>query len=478
MSSRSIRSPQRSPNDEFLRFTSSVGFDQRLWRYDIAGSMAHAHALAKVEVLSEDELKQVTQALRSIADAISKGSVRFDPALEDVHMNIEKLLVDAVGDPGKKLHSGRSRNDQVSLDLRLMVREALKDTSALVVRLQEELVEKARTASGMILPGYTHLQHAQPVLLSHHLLAHFWKLQRDFDRMSDCFKRTDISPLGSGALAGTGFKIDRTVASKLLAMDGVTENSLDSVSDRDFAAETAFALSLLMVHLSSFSEELVLWSSSEFGFVKLPKQLSSGSSMMPQKRNPDLPELVRGKSGRTIGDLVTILTLLKSLPLAYNRDLQEDKEPLFDAIDTAQASLDALTSFLRAASFDRVRMRKSAEVGLMTATDLADFLTTTGLPFRTAHGLVKEIAEKSDGDERRFRQLADKVIREQLKDFRTSDLQLLSIEKAIERRSTEGGTSQEAVSRQMEKAKTKVRQNKKTVSDMTAKTAVIDGLIG
>jgi argininosuccinate lyase len=346
-----------------------------------------------------------------------------------------------------------------------------------MVSLQEELVKKAQKASGMVLPGYTHLQHAQPVLLSHHLLAYFWKVQRDFDRMNDCFKRTNLSPLGSGALAGTGFKIDRTITSKMLGMDGITENSLDSVSDRDFAAEASFALSLLMVHLSSFSEELVLWSSSEFGFIKLPKQLSSGSSMMPQKRNPDIPELVRGKSGRAIGDLVTILTLLKSLPLAYNRDLQEDKEPLFDVIDTAQSSLDALTSFLRAVSFDGVMMRRSAEAGLMTATDLADLLTTRGMPFRTAHGLVKEIAELSEGSGRRFEQLADKVMREQLKNFKISDLRLLSIEKAIERRSTEGGTSPAAVAKQMEKAKAKMSGNRKIASAMKDKVSAVDDLL-
>ena len=360
MKARSVRSKPRSASDEFLSFTGSLHFDKRLWRFDIAGSIAHAHTLVRAGVLTEQEEKLMVSSLRQMAKEFSDGRISPDAQAEDIHMSIEKMLIDRIGQAGGRLHTGRSRNDQVALDMRLMVREATADIVSESVQLLQVLLEKAAKAQAVMMPGYTHMQHAQPVLLSHHLLAHFWRLERDISRLSSCHTRTNISPLGSGALAGTCFNVDRQEAAKLLGMDGVTENSLDAVSDRDFVAETAFAISLLMIHLSSLAEELVLWFSREFGFLKLPKNLSSGSSMMPQKRNPDIPELVRGKSGRAVGDLIAILTLLKSLPLAYNRDLQEDKESLFDAIDTAVASLHALTCFLTEAEFDSVRMRKAA----------------------------------------------------------------------------------------------------------------------
>ena len=306
-------------------------------------------------------------------------------------------------------------------------------------------------------------------------MAYFWKLERDIQRLEDCYKRANVSPLGAGALAGTSYKLDRSIASKMLGMEGITENSLDAVSDRDFVAESAFALSLLMIHLSSLSEELVLWSSQEFGFIKLPKELSSGSSMMPQKRNPDLPELVRGKSGRAVGDLVAILTLLKSLPLAYNRDLQEDKETLFDAFDTVEESLHSLTSFLQAMKVDRVRMRKAAEAGLMTATDLADFLTQHGVPFRTAHGLVEKIAQESDGDERKFMHLADDIIRQNLKDYKTSDLSFLSIEKSVGRRTIEGSQGPDGESRRGTGQEHPLRQREEEASPDGRKVARMSG---
>jgi argininosuccinate lyase len=477
MKSRSPRSQSRSANDEFLKFTSSVEFDRRLWKYDIAGTIAHAHTLANAHILTRKELEATIAALKEIAHKLRSDEIGLDPALEDIHMNIEKLLVDAIGDTGKKIHTGRSRNDQVALDMRLFVRDALLETAAACIGFQSAILAKAEESSGIVMPGYTHLQHAQPVLLSHHLLAYFWKVQRDIERLHGCYSRANISPLGSGALAGTTYKLDRSFAQKMLGMAGTTQNSLDAVSDRDFAAESAFALSLLMLHLSSLSEELVLWSSNEFGFVELPKGLSSGSSIMPQKRNPDLPELVRAKSGRAVGDLVAILTLLKSLPLAYNRDLQEDKESLFDVFDTTVDSLGALTPFLQAIEFDKVRMRKSAEAGLMTATDLADFLTTRGVPFRTAHGLVKEIVEKSGGDETEFLKMADRMVREQLKDFKTSDLNFMSVGKAIERRSIEGGTSSTAVSKQMETAYEVHYHNINALKKMKTQAESIDRLL-
>lgn len=477
MRSRSNRSKSRSANDEFLKFTNSVAVDQRLWKYDIAGSIAHAHTLANANIISQKELELTVETLKSIAEKMRTGETALKPELEDIHMNIEKLLIDETGDIGRMLHTGRSRNDQVALDTRLWTREALLDVAVLCSELQAALVDKAKKSSGIVMPGYTHLQHAQPILLSHHLLAYFWKIQRDLERIGDCYARTNVSPLGAGALAGTTHRLDRSVAAGLLKMGGLTQNSLDAVSDRDFAAEAMFALTLLMIHLSSMSEELILWSSNEFGFVKLPKQMSSGSSIMPQKRNPDLPELVRGASGKSIGDLVAILTLLKSLPLAYNRDLQESKVSLFDAFDTAKASLHALTAFLKAMQFDKARMRVSAEVGLMTATDLADFLTTEGIPFRTAHGIVKEIADKADGDQNEFLRLSDKVIRKQLKDFKTSDLGILSVTKSIERRSIEGGTSPAAVARQMEQALAARKANSKAIQKMKEEIASVDLLL-
>lgn len=478
MGSRSTRRRTQPASDVFIDFTGSVGFDQRLCRYDIAGSIAHARTLERAGVLSTDERKRIVSSLKTIARKVGAKGTTLDPKLEDIHMNIEKLLIDIVGEAtGGKLHTGRSRNDQVALDMRLMVREALAGIASDAIALQRALMKRAGDAKGIILPGYTHLQHAQPVLLTHHLLAHFWRVQRDLQRVIDCYGRTNVSPLGSGALAGTTFAIDRTIAAKLLRMDGVTENSLDSVSDRDFVAEAAFALSLMMVHLSSLCEELILWSSQEFGFITLPPRLSSGSSMMPQKRNPDIPELVRGKCGRTVGGLVAILTLLKSLPLAYNRDLQEDKENVFDVFDTVGSSLRALTSFLEFLDFDGARMRKSAEVGLMTATDLADFLTTRGMSFRTAHGAVKQLAQEANGDDARFREFANILLVKDLKDQRTADPDYLSVERSVERRQAEGGTSSGAVAIQMAQAETALDQNTTRMKDITRQISAVDELL-
>ncbi|UCE45034.1 MAG: argininosuccinate lyase, partial [Methanobacteriota archaeon] len=375
MDPRSKRSSQAPANDEFLAFSSSIAFDRRLWQYDIAGSIAHARTLCEARAIAKADLEQIEGGLRSIAAEVRDNRFEFDGDAEDIHMELERILTERIGDAGAKLHTGRSRNDQVALDMRLYVRECIAETIERTSLLQKTLLRRADEGMDAILPGYTHLQHGQPVLLSHHLLSHFWKLQRDIGRLSDCYNRTNVSPLGSGALAGTAFPIERARAAKMLRMRGVTENSLDSVSDRDFVAEAAFAATLLSIHLSSICEELILWSSQEFRFTRLPKAMSGGSSMMPQKLNPDVPELIRGKSGRVLGGLVAILTLLKSLPLAYNRDLQEDKENLFDVFDPVGASLDALTHCLAVLEFVKVRMRESAEAGLMTATDLADFLT-------------------------------------------------------------------------------------------------------
>lgn len=433
--------------------------------------------MAQAGVVTESELREIVKGLKEVARGLGSSAISLDTKYEDVHMNIEKHLIDIMGYTGAKLHTGRSRNDQVALDMRLVVREEVHAVVTSVFSLEETLLRKAQNESMTIMPGYTHLQHAQPVLLSHHLMAHFWRLQRDISRLIACYERANISPLGSGALAGTWSRFDRSIAANMLGMNGTTENSLDAVSDRDFVAEFVFALSLLMIHLSSLSEELVLWSSREFGFVKLPAHLSGGSSMMPQKRNPDIAELVRGKSGRAIGDLVAILALLKSLPLAYNRDLQEDKENLFDAFDTAETSLHTLTTFLTEAEFDRVRMRKAAEVGLMTATDLADFLTTDGIPFRNAHKIVKELAVKADGDDRVFKELTKDVLMRFSKDFKTSDIAFLDVDRAIDRRGSEGGTSKKAVNSQMSKAEAALVRSRKSAEKMRGQISKADRLL-
>ena len=476
MKSRSHRSPAPSANNPYLDFTSSVHFDHRLWRYDIAGSIAHAHALKGACVINEKELHRMVGGLKEIARDICAGRLQLDPALEDIHMNIEKDLTARIGDAGAKLHTGRSRNDQVVLDVRLAVRDFIHDIVADILGLQNLLLKKAAQAPDAIMPGYTHMQHAQPVLLSHHMLAHFWRLERDAARLLACYRRTNISPLGSGALAGVTYRIDRSVACKMLGMDGITENSLDAVSDRDFVAEFTFCLSLLMIHLSSLSEELVLWSTAEFGFLRIPKSLAGGSSMMPQKANPDIPELVRGKSSRAIGDLMAVLALMKSLPLAYNRDLQEDKENLFDSYDTTEASLLALTTFLAQTEFDKARMRKAAEVGLMTATDLADFLTRHGVPFRKAYEMVSEVAVKSGGDDGKFKSLAKAMLVKNT-DIRTADLNFMSLDKSIARRNAAGGTSKKAVAIQMAMAKQALSANRKALAAISVQTSTIDKLM-
>lgn len=428
-------------------------------------------------MISKHELSLISNGLKAVAEDIRTGKLVLDPKLEDIHMNVEHALTDRIGDAGAKLHTARSRNDQVALDMRLFVREALLDSISAAQELQQTIVLRSTDAAGAIMPGYTHVQHAQPILLAHHLLAHYWRLERDISRLFDCYSRTNVSPLGSGALAGVWHRINRNLVADMLGMDGITENSIDSVSDRDFVAEFAFSLSLLMIHLSSLCEEFVYWSSREFGFLKLPKDLSGGSSMMPQKWNPDIPELVRGKSGRAVGDLVAVLTLMKSLPLAYNRDLQEDKENLFDVFDTVEASLHALTDFLKGVEFDRVRMRRAAEVGLMTATDLADLLTTLGIPFRRAHGIVKDLATQADGDDKKFIRLANEVQIKYKKELRTSDLNFLKVERAVERRRSEGGTSRGAVSRQLAQAASKLDENKAFLKGLREQVSAVDRLL-
>ena len=377
------------PTDAFVqRFTASEAFDRQLAVYDVAGSSAHAEMLMTAGVLTAGENAAIQQGLRDILAEIEQGAFEWSVAREDVHMNIEARLTELIGDVGKKLHTGRSRNDQVATDLRLYLRAALDAISAELTRLQTGIVMLAEQHSSTVMPGFTHLQVAQPVTFGHHLLAWNEMLERDYGRLVDCRRRLNVSPLGAAALAGTTFPIDRDATAEMLGFDAPTRNSLDSVADRDFAIEFCAAAALLMNHLSRISEELVLWTSAQFGFISLPDRFCTGSSIMPQKKNPDVPELVRGKSGRTTGNLVALLTLMKSQPLAYNKDNQEDKEALFDTVVTLSDCLRAFAEMIPAMEANETVMRQAALAGFSTATDLADYLVRSGVAFRDAHEVV------------------------------------------------------------------------------------------
>lgn len=377
------------PTDEFVKiFSASVFFDKTLALYDIQGSIAHATMLQEVGLLSKDEKSQIIDGLNTILAEIKADKFNWSVDLEDVHMNIEARLVAMIGDAGKKLHTGRSRNDQVATDIRLYLREQLDAIDNQIKHLQVALLDLAEKETSTILPGFTHLQAAQPVSFGHHMMAYFEMLSRDSERLIDCRKRLNTMPLGSAALAGTTYPIDRERVADLLGFERICTNSLDGVSDRDFAIEFLSVASIIMMHLSRFSEELILWSSAQFDFIELPDSFCTGSSIMPQKKNPDVPELVRGKTGRVYGDLISMLTIMKSQPLAYNKDNQEDKEPLFDSVDTLKACLRVFADMVPTIKTKHENMYSSAKKGYITATDLADYLAKKGLPFRDAHEVV------------------------------------------------------------------------------------------
>lgn len=434
------------PTDAFVaRFTASVDFDQRMANQDIQGSIAHAKMLTKVGVLTEEEREQIIQGLTEIREEIAKGEFQWSVALEDVHMNIEARLTQKIGITGKKLHTGRSRNDQVATDIRLYLRDEIDVISAELNRLQEGLLGLAEKEADTIMPGFTHLQTAQPVTFGHHLMAWFEMLHRDYERLQDCRKRINILPLGAAALAGTTYPIDRHMTSELLGFDRPTENSLDSVSDRDFAIEFSSAASLIMMHLSRMSEELVLWTSAQFNFINLPDRFCTGSSIMPQKKNPDVPELVRGKSGRVFGHLFSLLTLMKSQPLAYNKDNQEDKEPIFDVVDTLQGCLRAFADMIPAIESRKDEMREAALRGFSTATDLADYLVRKGIAFRDSHEIVgKSVAYGIETG----KDLGEMSLEElqQFSDTITEDVfEVLTLEGSVSARDHIGGTAPDQV---------------------------------
>ena len=375
--------------DAFVEdFTASIGFDQRLYRHDITGSIAHARMLAHVGIITDAEATDIVDGLEQIRTEIEQGEFSWSVGLEDIHMNIEARLIERIGEAGKKLHTGRSRNDQVATDLRLYLRDEIDDLAAALRRLQLALVELAEREADTIMPGFTHLQVAMPVSFGHHMLAWEAMLERDHQRLLDCRKRVNSMPLGAAALAGSSFPLDRAFSAGLLGFDSPAANSLDAVSDRDFVIEFCAAAALIMMHLSRFSEELILWSSAQFDFIELPDRFCTGSSIMPQKKNPDVPELVRGKSGRVTGHLVSLLMLMKGQPLAYNKDNQEDKEPLFDTVDTLRGSLRVFTDMMPAIGIRRENMQAAARQGFSTATDLADYLVRKGIAFRDAHEIV------------------------------------------------------------------------------------------
>jgi len=438
-------------------FTASIHYDSRLYKYDIGGSKAHAAMLADHGIISSEELKAIVTGLTKIGREIEAGTFEFKLELEDIHMNIEKALLDRIGPAGAKLHSARSRNDQVAVDFKMY----LRDQCSLIIQLLDGIniafVRLARKYLGYIMPGYTHMQRAQPVQIAHHMLAYYEMFKRDKSRMIDCRKRMNLSPLGCGAMAGTGLPIDREQVAEALDFDGVTANSMDTAGDRDFAIEFTSNCAMIQLHLSRLSEELVLWSGQEFSFVNISDTFCTGSSMMPQKKNPDIPELIRGKSGRVVGSLMSLLTLIKGLPLTYNRDMQEDKEPVFDAVDTVSSSLSIMAELLDNLTFNKENMAEATQAGFMTATDLADYLVLKDVPFREAHGIVGrlvvyclekgcELEDLTIDELSRFSEVIDRDV-----------FEILSVEGSVNSRISTGGTSFQRVEEAVYEAEKQLR---------------------
>ena len=447
------------PAEELLAYTASLPFDRRLAAVDIRGSRAHVRGLARGGLLTADEEQAVLAALDRVGEEIEAGSFTYVATDEDVHTAVERRVTELAGDAGAKLHTGRSRNDQVATDLRLWCKQALADVASGTLELQGVLLARAEEAGDAYLPGYTHLQRAQPVLLAHHLLAHLWALSRDVDRLLDCLRRLDVSPLGAGALAGSSLPLDPDATATDLGFAGRFENSLDATSDRDFVAEALFGLALLGVHLSRLGEEVVLWSSEEFGFLRLDDAYATGSSMLPQKKNPDVAELARGKAGRLIGALAGFLATLKGLPLAYNRDLQEGGEPLFDSVDQVALGLSALAGLIRTATFDVVRMQAAADDPAAAAVDLAEHLVRAGTPFRSAHAVVGGLVRTSLRDGTPLAELVGAH-----PDLGPDAAALLRPGTPVTNRTTPGGAGPDAVAGQLRQARKRVADDRERVA--------------
>ena len=426
-------------------FSSSISYDHRLSKVDIVQSIAYAKTLSRAGVLKEKELKRIINGLESISKGIDSGRIKFNSELEDVHMNIESLLIERIGETGKKLHTGRSRNDQVATDSRMYLKYEIKETIDLIRRLQEVLLDMAEENISVIMPGYTHLQKAQPVLFSHYMLAYHEMFKRDRQRLDQTYARTDIMPLGSGALSGTNFELDRHYLAKELGFSKICSNSLDAVSDRDFMIDYLSAAAQIAMHLSRFAEEIILWSTSEFDFIELSDSFSTGSSLMPQKKNPDMAELVRGKSGRVYGNLMALLTIMKAQPLAYNRDMQEDKERLFDTVDTIKACLDIFRDMLKSAKVNGEVMGKSARKGFLTATDMAYYLVRQGIPFRQAHEIVGKIVAYCESSNMELEYVSLKQLKEFSDKFGYDAQRILSAESSVASKNGIGGTAPKRV---------------------------------
>ncbi|WP_232796687.1 argininosuccinate lyase [Kyrpidia spormannii] len=441
------------PTNELVEaYTASIGFDRRLAKEDLEGSLAHVKMLGRCGIVPQEDVEKIAEGLEELRRRLEAGTLEFDVAQEDVHMNLEKHLIDLIGPVGGKLHTGRSRNDQVALDMHLYLRREIDEIIELIVDLQRALVETAHKYLDVILPGYTHLQRAQPVLLAHHLAAYFWMFARDAERLRDARKRVDMMPLGAGALAGTTFPIDRESVARELGFGRLYENSMDAVSDRDFILEFLAAAAILMVHLSRMSEEFILWSSTEFGFIELDDAYCTGSSIMPQKKNPDVPELVRGKTGRVVGHLVGLLTVMKGLPLAYNKDLQEDKEGMFDTVDTLKGALALFSGLIRALEVRRERLARAVAEDFSGATDLADYLVRKGLPFRRAHEVIGKLVLHCVQRSCFLGDLSLEEYREFSPLFDEDVFQALDPRRVVDARNVRGGTGTGAVKAQLERA--------------------------
>jgi argininosuccinate lyase len=442
----------KAADKEASSYTASIAFDWRLYPYDIAGSIAHAKMLGKQGIISTDESDIIVQGLTSIKEEIEQDKFEFNPELEDIHMNIEARLIEKVGDIGRKLHTARSRNDQVALDIRLFTKEAINNTINSLRRFQRALIKQAEANQGAVMPGYTHVQRAQPVLLAHHLLAYFEMLQRDIDRFTDCLKRTDVMPLGSGALAGVSYKTDREFLAKELGFSQVSQNSMDAVSDRDFIIEYESAASICMMHLSRLAEEIILWSSAEFDFIELDDAFTTGSSIMPQKKNPDIAELVRGKTGRVYGKLIALLTTMKGLPLTYNSDMQEDKEGYFDTVDTLLSTLEVITGMVDTICFKVEKMEQAVNQGYILATDLADYLVRKGEAFRTAYDAVAKLVSYAVKKEKSFQELSLNEYQNFSSAFE-DDVYAITVELSLASRKNTGSTAPEMVAEALARVK-------------------------
>jgi argininosuccinate lyase len=437
-------------------FNSSIRFDSRMYKQDIKGSMAHVKMLGKCGIISAEDSALIYKTLKEIMLDIEKGVVDFEIDAEDIHMNIEKILTERIGDVAKRLHTGRSRNDQVALDIRMYLKDEIKAINTMIKKLIEVLVSMAESNLNTIMPGYTHLQRAQPISLAHHLMAYVEMLLRDIDRLADCYKRLDVMPLGSGALAGTTYPLDRAMVAGELGFSAITENSIDGVSDRDFAIELASCLSILMMHLSRFSEEIILWCSHEFSFIELDDAFSTGSSIMPQKKNPDIAELVRGKSGRVYGNLVALFTVMKALPLAYNKDMQEDKEAIFDSIDTVKMCLPVFTNMVKTMKVRENKMLSAAKGGFTNATDIADYLVKKGTPFRVSHEIIGKMVAYCIKNNRNIDELTLQELKSFSEKFESDVYEAISLETCVNERKLPGGPAKVNVKNAITKVKRKL----------------------